>query len=389
MSGIDVGRRPAVLIANWRDTGHPEGGGSELYVEELADGLAERGYLVTLVCASYPNAPSRERRASGVEVVRLGHRMSVYARTAAEYLRRRLGRPDVIIEVQNGMPFLARLWARKAKVVVLVHHVHREQWRVVMPAPLARLGWWIESRLAPRVNRHVQYVTVSNTTRRELASLGIAPEHIAVIHNGTPAPVATTAAKADRPTLLVVSRLVPHKRIEIAIETLSALVDDFPEISLTIAGRGWWEPELRRLAEESSVADRVLFAGYVSDEDKARLFREAWVSLVPSMKEGWGLVVTEAGVHETPSVGFADAAGVSESIIDGRTGLLAADTDEFVAKVRLLLDDHALREQLGAQAASHARSFTWEQTVADFDSLIGQIIDRPSQVEPSVGQREP
>ena len=76
----------------------------------------------------------------------------------------RLGVPHTVIEVQNGVPFLARIWARRSHVVVLVHHVHREQWHVVLPAPLAGVGWWVESRLAPRVNRRTAYVAVSRST---------------------------------------------------------------------------------------------------------------------------------------------------------------------------------------------------------------------------------
>ncbi|HEY8301041.1 MAG TPA: glycosyltransferase family 4 protein [Jatrophihabitans sp.] len=362
--------RPAVVILNWRDTGHPEGGGSELYVEELAAGLARRGHRVTLVCARYPGASVRERTADGVEIVRVGGRLSVYPRSALAYVTGRLGRPAVLIEVQNGMPFLARLWARRPRVIVLVHHVHREQWRVVLPAPAARVGWWIESRLAPLVNRRTQYVAVSDTTRQELIRLGVAAEHIAVVRNGTPAPDGVPVARAATPTLVVVSRLVPHKRIGIAIDTLAALLPQFPELRLVIVGRGWWEQPLRRHVDLRGVGDHVEFTGYVDDLEKTRRYGQAWVSLVPSVKEGWGLVVVEAGAAGTPSVAFRDAGGVSESIRDGFTGLLADDPTDFAARVETLLQDEPLRRRLGAQAAEHARSFTWGATVQGFAALI-------------------
>lgn len=365
-----VGRRAEVLILNWRDTGHPEGGGSELYVEELASGLARQGHRTTLVSAGYAGAPARERRPDGVEVVRLGGRMSVYPRSAIAYLRGRLGRPQVVIEVQNGMPFLARLWARRARVIVLVHHVHREQWRVVLPPALARVGWWIESWLAPRVNRGTQYVAVSETTRLELAALGVAADRIAVVHNGTPPAPPSSGDKAGAPTMLVVSRLVPHKRIEVAIDTLAALVGEFPELSLIVAGRGWWQDELRQHAERRGMGDRVIFAGFVSEAEKARLYEQAWISLVPSIKEGWGLVVVEAGAQGTPSVGFRDAGGVAESIRDDWTGLLADDPEHFTRQVALLLGDRSMRDRLGENASAYARSFTWQQTVSGFVTLI-------------------
>ena len=68
-------------------------------------------------------------------------------------------RPDVVIDTQNGIPFLARL-AYGRRVAVLVHHCHREQWPVAGPA-MARFGWFVESRLSPWLHRRNQYVTVS------------------------------------------------------------------------------------------------------------------------------------------------------------------------------------------------------------------------------------
>ena len=83
-----------------------------------------------------------------------------------------LGRFDVVVDVQNGLPFFTRLVTRKP-VVVLVHHVHREQWPVVYPGLTGRVGWFIERRLAPRLYRRCQYVAVSRATRAELQCLGV------------------------------------------------------------------------------------------------------------------------------------------------------------------------------------------------------------------------
>jgi glycosyltransferase involved in cell wall biosynthesis len=369
---VDGGRR-SILFLNWRDTGHPEGGGSELYVEKIAAALARQGNDVTVACAYYRGAATREVRPDGVRVVRVGGRLSVYPRVALAYWRGRLGRPDTIVEVQNGVPFLARLWARRsrrARVVVLVHHVHREQWRVVLPAPLAAIGWWLESRVAPRVNRGCRYVTVSDASRRELAGLGIPFDDIEVIHNGTPTPQARRFPRSTQPTLVAVARLVPHKRIEVAIDATAALLHEFPDLTLTVVGRGWWEEELRRHAVHRGVGHRVRFAGHVDDETKARMYQDAWVSLVPSLKEGWGLVVVEAASYATPSVAFTHAGGVADSIRDGVTGLLAGDRADFVAQVGRLLRHRELRQRLGETAVGYALGFTWTDAAERFTHVI-------------------
>src|SRR5262245_10241657 len=143
----DAGR--GVLFLNWRDTTHPEGGGSEVYVEQVAAGLAAQGRPVTVFCAAHPGAPASER-VGEVRVVRRGGRLTVYLHAWWAHLTGRLGGHEVVVDVQNGMPFFTALWCRRP-VVVLVHHVHREQWRVVLPPLQARVGWWVESRLAPRL----------------------------------------------------------------------------------------------------------------------------------------------------------------------------------------------------------------------------------------------
>ena len=71
---------------------------------------------------------------------------------------------DVIVDVQNGLPFWTPLLGKP--VVNVTHHVHREQWGQVFGPRRAGVGWWLESRLAPRVYRHSRYFAVSDAVRR-------------------------------------------------------------------------------------------------------------------------------------------------------------------------------------------------------------------------------
>ncbi len=370
----DSPSRRGVVILNWRDRSHPEGGGSEVYAERVAAALVVRGHDVTIFCAAHDAAPRDEVTAEGVRIVRRGNRLTVYARAAWHHVTGRFGPHEVVIDVQNGMPFLARLYARRP-VVVLVHHVHREQWRVVFGPLRARLGWWIESRLSPRVNRGCSYVTVSDVSRDELATLGVRSADVTVVHNGNIPPLGDPIPRSEHPSMVVLGRLVPHKRVEIALETLARLLPELPGLELVIAGRGWWEPELRAVAERLGVTGSVRFAGYVTDEERHRLLGRSWVSLVPSLKEGWGLAVIEAAAHGTPSVAFRGAGGVAESIVCGSTGLLAVQDDgaDFAFQVRQLLLNAELRTRLGAAAVEYAAGFTWQETAERFGAVLAQV----------------
>lgn len=363
-----------MAFLSWRDTGNPEGGGAELYLEQMAHGLRDRGARVTIFTAAYAGAPTEET-VDGIRYVRRGSKLSVYPHGLLQLLTGRLGRPDVVVDVQNGLPFAARLVTRRP-VVVLVHHVHREQWPVVYPGLTSRVGWWIERRLAPWLFRRLQYVAVSRATRAELAGIGVDPEHVAVVHNGTaPVPV-PEVTKSPTPTICVVGRLVPHKRVELAIDAWQRLRQQIPDLELRIAGSGWWADELRAYAVRVTGAEEhpgIVFEGQVDEQRKNELYAQSWVMALPSLKEGWGLVVGEAGMQHTPTVAFAAAGGTQESIEHGVSGLLAEDPEDFTEALRMVLTDQVLRTRLARGARAMSDRFTWSVAQAAFADVLDHV----------------
>ena len=360
-----------VLLLCWRDTGHPQGGGSEQYLEQVGTYLAARGVKVTLRTARYRGAPRRER-VGGIDISRAGGRFTVYPRALAAMVCGRLGvgplrgvRPDAVIDTQNGIPFFARSVTR-APSVVLVHHGHREQWPVAGHL-VGRIGWWIESWLSPRVHRDNQYLTVSLPSAEELAASGVRRERIAVVRNGAepvPASVSTGAARTrtEHPSIVVLSRLVPHKQIEDALVATAALQPRLPTLRLDVVGDGWWSENLKSRARQLGIADAVTFHGHVDDRRKHELLSRAWVHVLPSRKEGWGLAVIEAAQHGVPTIGYRSSRGLTDSVVDGVTGLLVDDSVGLSEAVGDLLTDTVTRTVLGEKARSRAREFSWEQT---------------------------
>ena len=120
-----------IAFLNWRDSTHPEGGGAEKYAETVCEGLARAGHDVTLLCAAPGDAPAEDTA-------------SLRRLTSLE---RAEGRFDVVVDTQNGVPFWAGRVTR-TPVVVLVHHVHREQWPIVYPGQTGKVGWWVDESLA-------------------------------------------------------------------------------------------------------------------------------------------------------------------------------------------------------------------------------------------------
>ncbi len=362
----------SVLLLCWRDTGHPQGGGSEAYLQRIGARMADQGVEVSLRTARYRGAPRRDV-VDGVRITRAGGRYSVYvwallamalheigARLGIGALRR--ARPDVVVDTQNGLPFLARLVYGR-RVVVLVHHCHREQWPVAGPV-LGRIGWFVESTVSPWLNRGNQYVTVSLSSARDLVELGVDQSRIAVVHNGLDeAPEQSLSGpQAAAPRVVVLSRLVPHKQVEDALEAVAELSHRTPGLHLDVVGDGWWRRRLVEHTRRLGIADAVTFHGHLDNVTKHLVLQHSWVHLMPSRKEGWGLAVVEAAQHRVPTIGYRSSGGLSDSIIDGVTGVLANSHAELVDRLDELLCDSVLREQLGAKAQARNGEFSWGQS---------------------------
>jgi glycosyltransferase involved in cell wall biosynthesis len=357
-----------IAFLSWRDTTHPDGGGSEVFVESVGRELARRGHEVTLLCARHPGAARTEDR-DGVRLRRMGGRLTVYLHGLAWLVRHRRD-VDVVVDVVNGLPFASPL-VRRRGVVALVPHVHAEQWRIIYPGLGGRLGWFVESRVVPLLYRGRPFLTVSDASARDLADLGIDPAAITVVRNGLASvPDEVPTGKCPAPRLVVLSRLVPHKQIEHAFVVVQRLADELPDLHLDVVGDGWWRDQLEAAATDLGVTDRVTFHGHVDDTRRDELVGRAWLMVMPSVKEGWCLAITESGAQGTPSVAYASAGGVTESITDGTTGRLVADLDELVGTVRDLLLDAESRHALGVAAHDKARTLTWDACAVRAEAVL-------------------
>ena len=362
-----------VLFLNWRDTRHPEGGGSEVYVENVARSLAAAGHQVTIFCAMYEGALADEM-ADGVRFVRAGTKLGVYREAVLRMRRRAFGELDVIIDVQNGIPFMSRAVVGPTPVVVLVHHVHREQWPVVYDPLRSKIGWWVESVLAPRLYRSCTYVAVSDKTREELGELGVQPSRVHVIHNGIEQAPGLDIARSEHPHIAVVGRLVPHKRVEHVLRAAAILRRRHPDLRISVVGDGWWSQRLQQVAQTLGVSDLVDFLGFVDEKTKHRVYASAWVLALPSLKEGWGIVVMEAATHGVPAVAYREAGGVAESIVHEQTGMLVdGDLEDFAQALDAVLSNPAHRDRLGESARIRSEEFTWAATTASFADVLGEV----------------
>ncbi|MEV7070532.1 glycosyltransferase family 4 protein [Streptomyces sp. NPDC093990] len=353
--------RRIVFLAH-RDLDNPAAGGSELLVDRLADGLTRLGHQVTLLCGG--PAAYRDYR-----VVSAGGEFGHYLRARTAFARQ-VGETDLLVEVCNGMPYLAPLWHR-GPTLCLVNHVHTDLWKMRFGGPLApaaRIGRRLEHwALAGAAARHRSLlVAVSPSTAQALRAIGVERDRIRVVHNGVEEPE-PLVRRSPEPLFVAVGRLVEYKRIDLLLR-LWERVRPVTGGRLVIVGDG---PERSRL--EQLAGPGVEFTGHVSEAEKHRLLCEAWLLLHPSAVEGWGLVVTEAATRETPTIAF-DVPGLRDSVVDGNTGVLARGESSFAAAwCALALSSHR-RELMGKAARDRAAQFRWHRTVRQFRAVASEAV---------------
>ena len=149
---------------------------------------------------------------------------------------------------------------------------------------------------------------------------------------------------------------------------------------LDIAGHGDHGETLDDEIARRGLGDRVRVHGYVDEQTKADLYRQAWLHVTASTSEGWSLTVMEAALCGTPSAALA-IGGLRESIVDGADGHPAADPADLRRSVRELLEDHELRTRLGEAARARAQTFTWDRTAATTLAVVQQQV-APARAQP-------
>jgi glycosyltransferase involved in cell wall biosynthesis len=349
-----------VDVVAWRDFDDPEAGGSELHAHRILTAWAESGVDITLTTSSIPDARSVARR-EGYRVVRRAGRYAVFPRTMLSGVLGRLGTGDGLVEVWNGMPFFSPLWARCPRVTFL-HHVHADMWKMVLPKGLAELGYGIEHHVAPPMYRRSRIVTLSSSSKAEIVDrLGMPAERVTVCPPGVESRFMPGGEKSETPLVVAVGRLVPVKRFELMIEALVRVKRRQPDLVAVIAGEGYERPLLEDLIRRRGAESWISLPGYVEEDDLLDLYRSAWVVASSSLREGWGMTVTEAGACGTPTVA-SRISGHQDAVIDDRSGLLFDDLDGMVGALDATLSDEILRKRLGIGAFEHASQFTWDAT---------------------------
>jgi glycosyltransferase involved in cell wall biosynthesis len=363
-----------VLILNWKDTAHPLAGGAEVFTEELAEQLALRGHEVTVFAAAVAGRPGRETR-SGFEVVRSGGRLGVYRAARRFWSGQPAGGYDVVVDEINTRPFLTPRWIRDTPVVALIHQLAREIWSYETPFPVSVVGrhvlepWWL------RAYRDVPAMTVSASSAESLRRYH-GWRNVTVIPEGSTPHLVPDVPKEDDPTIVFLARLVAMKRPEDAVEAFRILTETFPRARLWMIGDGPLSTRLRAAASPG-----VTFLGRVGQDELRERLARAHVLVATSVREGWGLNVSEAAACGTPSIGYA-VPGLVDSI-PASGGLLVDPAPSALAV--------ALRELFDGSLELRPKISTvpWPEVATSVEAQLREAVEAWSEDRATSRSREP
>ena len=356
-----AGIREVDMVA-WRDLNHPEAGGSEVHAARIAERWATAGIEVTLT-ASRARGALEVDHYEGYRVERPSGRYGIFPTVAASRVARRRSR-RATVEIWNGMPFFSPLWSDRPRVVFL-HHVHDRMWDLVLPPRLARIGRFLESRIAPPFYRQTPIVTLSESSRRAIVDLlGFRPEQVHVVEPGVDETFCPGPSDHTRPLVVAVGRLVPYKRFDRLIDVLARLKKRIPDLEAVIAGEGTERPLLEARIREHQAESWLTLPGRVDDDALLDLYQRAWALASTSAFEGWGLTITEAAGCGTPAV-VSPISGHIDAVSDGVTGFLADPGPDMEEGLARLLLDPLLRRRMQKAAVHRASLLTWDRTALE------------------------
>jgi glycosyltransferase involved in cell wall biosynthesis len=365
-----------ILAVNWLDRENPQAGGAEIHFFEIFRRLVERGHEVSLVTSGWRGAPPAATL-DGIRVERHGgrHTFALHGRGAVRRALR-AGHYDVAVEDINKLPlYLATL--TDLPLYVIVPHLFGTTAFREASLPVAGLVWLAEKAI-PRVYRRAAFHAISDSTRDDLVARGVRREAVRVIYPGVDSQWYSPDSGTGRtktPTFLYVGRLKRYKGIEVALHAFAAARAECPHLRLEIAGGGDDRERLERIAAQLELGETARFLGFVSEERKRELLRQAWGLVFPSIKEGWGISNVEAAACGTPAIA-SDSPGLRESVRDGETGLLVphGDIRALASALLRLSGDPRLVETFGGAGRRFAETLTWEHAAAATEAHLLETV---------------
>lgn len=389
---LEKDSRVTILALSWRDIESPTAGGAEVHTHELLRRIDKRKFRLIHFASYYPREIS-EKEIDGVYYIRRGNIISVIWFAFLYYMKNRKN-IDFVVEQCNTHRFFTPLWVNRKKRIFYIHQLTREIWDINLKTPWNKLGRILENTML-RLNRNDFTIALSPSTKKDLVDVGFKEDKIIIIPVGMsfhPWKKENMCVKESSPTFVYVGRYAYYKGIDIAIEAVGKVKEKYRDVKLWILGKKDEEyienkllPICRRYnmtwGDSESGADIVSW-GFVSEEEKLELLSKSTALVFPSIREGWGIPITEAANVGTPSIVF-DAPGIRDAVDYGRAGYLCDSNDVvgLTKEMSSVIENKGRYFQLKEQAYEFSSQFLWENSENMLEQFLEKIIKEEKKDE--------
>ncbi len=366
-----------ILIINWRDLKNPLYGGAEIHIEKIAQYLAKK-HKVYFLSSKFKNCKKIEEENS-ITYIRIGNELlfnyHVYAKLNSIVKKYNI---DFIIEDINKIPFYSPLFVNIPVLVVIPHIFGKTIFYQTNPIFASYV--YLSEKPIKYVYKNSYFEVISDSTGEDLIRRGIEKEKIKVIVCGIDKEkYENNIEKSKEPLFVYVGRLKKYKSVQHIIYLMERVIKKMPNVKLKIVGAGDYSDALKALVKEKQLEKYIEFTGFVSEEEKIKILKQAWVSIYPSLIEGWGIVNIEANISETPVL-CANVPGLRDSVKNGYSGLLYeyGNIDDMYEKLMNIIDENNF-VTFTENAKKWAMTFNWDETGRLSEEWIEFILNKEKE----------
>lgn len=364
-----------ILWLTWKDKKNPHSGGAEVVNEELAAKLVKDGHQVKFIVAGFKGGKTKEN-INGYYIIRVGNRFTVYWQVF-RYFRKNLQKwPDLIIEEINTIPFFTQFYkSEKTQLILFFHQLCREIWFYQSFFPLNLIGYLSEPIYLRSLSKNIA-ITVSKSTKNDLLKYGFKQNQVKIISEGIKLAPITDLKKSNKFnnfTLFSCGSIRPMKRTDQQIKAFSLAKKYIPNLKFILAGNSDnnYAKKVMKMIKLSPFRKDIKYVGKIDSKTKQELMQKCHLLLVTSLKEGWGLVITEANSQGTPAIVY-NVDGLRDSVRKNISGIICSKNspENLADNIFLLYKNKDLYQKLRLNAWKWSKGINFDKSYEQFKKIL-------------------
>ena len=359
---------------------------STKWVCNFATNLTRAGHNVTLLCDSYETKKDAPIDPQVTKINLSGHTPNPF-RNLWHMLRRHVTlptfrfkkalrqiKPDIIICYFLQDLFNVTFWQKHHVPIILMMHNPPDE---VFAKHLKH--WW-QKKLFHHLIKRVAAVQVLMPEFVDMVKAEFPSVPVTVIPNQVPIPDQQKDYTQNGKTIIHVAQIAAAKRQRDLIEAFIPLAKDFPDWQIKFFGRvknsrrhKKYMQSLQKLIEENNVQNQIVFAGFshsITDE-----YLHSEIVALPSYTEGFGYGLADGLALGLCGIGYDFALAINRILVNEKSGYLVKDVNDMSAKLRILMQNHDLRQQMGEFARRDMQRYAPETIIAAWLKLIRQVLE--------------